>query len=59
VRVSDGKSRYSTGINAIIGAGREILRKGTGYKSEESTRSRAHRMRYLPLKATCRSHVHS
>jgi hypothetical protein len=33
--------------------------QGAGYKSEESTRSRAHRMRYLPLKATHWSHVHS
>jgi hypothetical protein len=35
-----------------------ICSQGAGYKSEESTRNRAHRMRCLPLKATHWSHAH-
>jgi hypothetical protein len=33
--------------------------KGTGYESKWSTRNRAHRRRYLPLKVNRWSHVHS
>jgi hypothetical protein len=41
-----------------MGAGRKMHSQGADYKREERTKSRVHRMAYLPLKAIHWGHIY-
>jgi hypothetical protein len=59
VKIAVGTTRCSIVVTAIMRAGWKNRSQGADYKREETTKSRVHRMRYPPLKATCWGHVHS